>query len=89
MVEIVVIAKSIIARIVRRINIDELYFASETISESVECDEIIAFDQEIGAKLSLAIEEFDLLGTRDLMITTRVDTSKTSEDLSLLKCINI
>lgn len=77
MIEIVIVAKSVIARIVRRIDIDELHFACETIAEGIECNEVISFDQEIGAKLSLAIEKLDLLGTRDLMITTRVDTSKT------------
>lgn len=89
MIEIIIVAKSIIARIVRRINIDELHFACEAITERVECDEIIAFDEQIGAKLSLAIEELDLLGTRDLMISARVDTAKTRQYLSLLKCVDI
>ena len=89
MIEIIIVAKPIITRIVRWIDIDELHFASKAITESIECDEIIAFDEEIGAKLSLIVEKLDLLGTHDLMIPTRVDTSKTSEDLSLLKRVDI
>ena len=89
MIEAIVVSEAIILSIVWRINIDELHFACEAITECVECDEIIAFDEQIGAKLSLAIEKLDLLGTHDLMIPTRVDTSKTSEDLSLLKRVDI
>ena len=89
MIEIIIVAKSIIARIIRWIDIDELHFASKAISEGIECNEIVAFDEEIGAKLSLTIEKLNFLGTRDLMIPARVDTPKTSEDLSLLKRVDI
>lgn len=89
MIEIVIVAKSIIARIVRRIDIDELHFVREAIAERVEGNEIIAFDEEIGAKFSLTIEELNLIRTHDLMIPARVDTTKTSEHLSLLKCVDI
>ena len=89
MVEIVIIAESIIASIIWWIYIDKFHFACETVTESIECNEIIAFDEEIGAKLSLTIEELNLLGTRDLMISARVDTAKTRQYLSLLKCVDI
>lgn len=89
MIEVIIVAKTVITRIVRRIDIDELHFAREAIAEGVECDEIVSFDEEIGAKLSLTIEELDIIRTRDLMIPTRVDTTKIGQYFSLLERINI
>lgn len=57
MVKVVVIFESVLACVIRRVDVDKLDFVLESRFEGVEGDEIVAFEEEIGVGLGEMIFE--------------------------------
>ena len=57
MIKVVVIFESVLAGVIRRVDVDKLDFVLESRFEGVEGDEIVAFEEEIGVGLGEVIFE--------------------------------
>lgn len=68
MIESVKIAETVIARIIRRINVDELHFAREAFCKRMKRHEIVAFYQEILFELSIFIPKFYVIRIFDIFL---------------------
>ena len=68
MVESVKITETVVARVVRRINVDELDFVRKSFLKRVKRHEVIAFYQEILFELSIFIPKFYVIRIFDIFL---------------------
>ena len=68
MVESVKITETVVARVVRRINVDELDFARKSFLKRVQRYKIIALDQEILFQFAVFIPKFYVIRIFDIFL---------------------
>lgn len=68
MVESVKIAETVIARIIRRIDIYEFHFSRKSFLKRVKRHEVVAFYQEILFELSIFIPKFYVIRIFDIFL---------------------